>query len=399
MKQPRKDSDLRTWLDTQYFKLVREDATQQVQYQYGAAVSALGKAVGRRARICDLTSDGIEATYSHCLQRGLVRSTAMVWRNRLWTLRKFLFPDANQEAETIKPDRKYRGRVLTLAKAFETIYLPFIEATVAPMTITTYRAALRSWDRYGSPKRDVRHLAASDFGRFVSVYEKDHAPASVNGCLRHFRAILRFLHSEGIVDRIPQLRPVRVPEVVKPRPTFEQVGQLYAAIREAEVSWRWPEWWETFIVLAFVGGLRLSELRALRWDDITDDGIELHRPKTARLTFVPPVPVVDAHLAMLRETVYEVDSRVLPAPGGSRQFYAEAKRIGDKAGIDWSPHALRRASVDNWTATDTLAGQIVGHSTLHVAFRHYLDKRAYLAKVAERLPIPSEFACLNGGGQ
>ena len=286
---------------------------------------------------------------------------------------------------------------LTLRRAWEDHYRPFVEPDCADQTLRCYENAVRAWERMGSAHLPLTSLRATHFSLFKQEALKDRSPATVNRWFREMRAIFRFAQSEGLVDRVPTMRPAVVPEYVKWRPTLEQLGRLYSSVTASGVTWpsgsheHAVDWWQSLIVWNYVGALRMSEFRTIRDVDCTADGIEWHAPKTQRLQFVAGLPCVMRQVRRMRLWMSPGQAFVTSAPGGHRQFDAARDLIGEAAGFRWWPHGLKRASVDAWHGVDPTAGTIVGHGRKSTACRHYLDRKAYLLKLMHKLPLPPEF--------
>lgn len=281
----------------------------------------------------------------------------------------------------------------TLRLLYEQHYEPFIASRAADGTLKDYRAALRAWDRYGKPLEPVENLYGADFNTFCARAVSERSPATIDKWLRVYRAVCQFALQEGIIDRLPVMRPLPIDEQIKWRPSPGELSRLYRACRVAQ----WPDraggpvkWWRAFLVLCYVGALRRSDcINRLQWDQVQDDGIHGRRHKRKRLVFVPMLPCVRRHLDSLeREPTF-----ILPCPGGQRQFKAAQDAIGEAAGIAWTPHAIKRSGTDAWYEADPSAtcAHIVGHARQSVTIRSYLDRVKVLTTHAPNLPIPEAF--------
>jgi hypothetical protein len=275
-------------------------------------------------------------------------------------------------------------------------YLPFIRVRAAESTLKDYRAALSAWDRFGQPQKPIDELYGADFNRFAELALSDGKSAStVDKWLRVYRAGCQFGLQEGLIDRLPVMRPVPVDEQVKWRPSLDELSRLYRACRVA----KWPDraggpvlWWRAFLVLSYVGALRRSDcINRLRWDQVQADGIHGRRQKRKRLTFIPMLPCVQKHLDGLERE--PGSAFILPCPGGARQFREAQNAIGQAAGIEWTPHAIKRAGTDGWFDADpsATAAHIISHARLSVTIRSYLDRVKVLKTHAPNLPIPEAF--------
>lgn len=283
---------------------------------------------------------------------------------------------------------------LNLRALFERHYLPFLQDSASSLTLADYRAAVNAWDRFGQPSKSIDSLYGADFKSFAKCAEEaGRKRPTIDKWFRVYRAAFTFGMHEGIVDRVPVMRPLPIDEQIKWRPTLAELSKLYRACRVA----KWPDraggpvvWWRTFLVLTYVGALRRSDcINKLRWDQVQDDGIHGRRQKRKRLVFVPMLDCVRKHLDELpRESVF-----ILPCPGGQRQFKAAQDEIGKAAGIQWTPHCVKRTATDEWFQADKsgTAGHIISHARQSVTIRSYLDRVRWLTTVAPQLAIPEAF--------
>lgn len=292
------------------------------------------------------------------------------------------------------------AQCLTLRTLVERHYLPFIDGRASAGTLADYRAALNAWQSFGKPASDASQLYGADFNAFVkSAADSGKAPHTINKWLRVYRAAFRFAFDEGLVCRVPVMRPVACDEQIKWRPTLDELSRLHRACRVA----KWPDraggpvvWWRAFLVLSYVGALRRSDvLNRLRWDQVQPDGIHGRRQKRKRLTFVPMLACVRSHLDALTP---EAGSKyILPCPSGPRQFRVAMEAVGDAAGIpefhENKTHAIKRTATDEWFQADPsgTAGHIISHARQSVTIRSYLDRVRWLTTVAPNLAIPEAF--------
>lgn len=282
----------------------------------------------------------------------------------------------------------------TIRALFEQHYLPFVAGRAAEGTIKDYRAAIHAWDRFGQPSSRLDSLYGADFNRFCeSAIAAGKSPATIDKWLRVYRSGCQFALQEGLIDRVPVMRPVPVDEQIKWRPTLSELSRLYRSCRVAT----WPDraggpvvWWRAFLVLTYVGALRRSDcISRLRWDQVQPDGIHGRRQKRKRLTFIPMLPCVRAHIDSLKQD----GAFILPAPNAPRKFKEMQDAIGQAAGIHWTPHAIKRTATDEWFQADKsgTAGHIISHSRQSVTIRSYLDRVRWLTTVSADLAIPEAF--------
>lgn len=288
---------------------------------------------------------------------------------------------------------------LTIRDAWESFYRPYIEPTAAEGTLATYEYTVRAWERWGPSSAPVDTLRSQHFVEFKgALLAEGRAPATINRILREIRAVLRFLTSERLLRCMPQIRSVREPERRKPRPSMEQLGRLYEVMACDPMNWPLGPrayrvaWWQSYLVWGVVGALRDSELRLVRHEHCTRDGIELIAPKTERFSFVAGIPCVMRHIERMQRFESEGNPFLLHAPAAKRQFYQAVRAIGLAAGVNWTPHALKRSGIDAWGDVCADCMEIVGHR-YHgsTAIKDYLDRKRFLMKRMHLLPVPPQF--------
>ena len=134
--------------------------------------------------------------------------------------------------------------------------------------------------------------------------------ATVAKDLRLIKAALRRALDWGYLPTLPRFRPVRQAEKIPRYVTDEDFGVLYTKAcpfarhpAEPGQSYKAEDWWKALIVAAFMTGLRIRELMAMRMDDIDlDRGMVLTRAgdnKGKRDALLPLHPVVVDHLRRL----------------------------------------------------------------------------------------------------
>jgi len=145
--------------------------------------------------------------------------------------------------------------------------------------------------------------------------------------------------------------------------------------------------WRAFLVVAFVTGLRLRDLRSVTWQSIDEHGIRWTASKTGRVHTYPPCAVLIRHLRPLRVAG---DLRVFPVSASQeRLLRRELVRISGSPEL--TPQAIRRASITQWAIASPDAGRIIHGSADLGVLAHYLDVRRVLAAALPRLQFPAAF--------
>jgi integrase len=98
------------------------------------------------------------------------------------------------------------------------------------------------------------------------------SPATVNKDLRHLRAALGMAVEWGYLRQLPRFRMEKVPKKLATYVTGDHFAAIYAACDVASKPAGLPyppgDWWRGLIVMAYMTGWRISELLALRRDDL-----------------------------------------------------------------------------------------------------------------------------------
>lgn len=195
-------------------------------------------------------------------------------------------------------------------------------------------------------------------------------------------------------------RRLRVPPPSPDVPTAEDVSQVYLAADAATWPGRRPyaagDWWRALLVVAVWTGLRRGDLARLTWGDIGPETITVRAGKTGRLQRFPVTPLVNRHLARLRPDCdgLKPDCTVFGFPTSSsfRACYDQLARLSLYAGVrpPLTLQALRRLSIQSWSAANAEAGRIVHGCGLGI-LAHYLDPLALLRAIGPRVKLPEAF--------
>ena len=84
-------------------------------------------------------------------------------------------------------------------------------------------------------------------------------PKTINNCLTVLRRMLSIARKRGLIENVPEVEWLRPPKPDFDFLTYEEAERL---VKAAEGEWR------TMILVALRTGLRIGELRALRWQDV-----------------------------------------------------------------------------------------------------------------------------------
>ena len=163
------------------------------------------------------------------------------------------------------------------------------------------------------------------------------SPATVNRELRHLRAILRKAFKWGYLPTMPDFQfekePRKLPRYVNP----EHFAAIYHACWEvkepADLPYPPADWWRGLLITGYMTGWRISELLALRREDLDlNQGTAITRwedNKGKRDERVKLHPVVVEHLRRLPG----FDPAVFPWKDNRRALQEQFAMIQEAAGI------------------------------------------------------------------
>lgn len=286
-------------------------------------------------------------------------------------------------------------------------WLDFKAPRVRASTLETYRRDVRHVkERIG----DVRlsRLTPRDTQMVVTAIQSDGWTAQAEKVRRTLKQALRQAVKWELLTRNPaeHLEPLERDETKRSVLTPAQVVLLLDAMRGLT--------YHALIALAIHSGLRIGELLALRWRDITDDSVVVRRTLSegAPTGYAPPktkagfreVPVAPEVLALLGKR-RRSDDLVFVTGAGTPMTPRLAKRALDagvakanKAVKRWEImdplpevrlHDLRRTFATLQAASGThprVIQKLLGHATPDVSMAVYTD---VLAEQIEKARLPS----------
>lgn len=199
------------------------------------------------------------------------------------------------------------------------------ERLCKPGKLSTLKTA--AIDAFAAKRRQER---GKKVGSLVS-------PATINKDLRHLRAAFRKAVRWGHIQSAPYFDMVKVPEKLPTYVTPEHFALIYQACENATKPSGRPypaaDWWRGLLVMAYMTGWRISELLALKRDDLNLEATTaLTRwddNKGDRDALVKLHPVVVEHLKRLAA----FDPVVFPWDGDKSALYDEFTAIQQAAKI------------------------------------------------------------------
>jgi integrase len=226
---------------------------------------------------------------------------------------------------------------------FERDVLPGLE----PTTRRAYLESLKKFEEHTGVTR-IEAIDTRMIDSFIARRRNDPgkkagstvSAATVAKDLRLIKAALGRAVDWGYLATLPKFRPVRQAEKIPRYVTVEDFGILYTKAcplaRHPNLpgqGYKAEDWWKALFVAAFMTGLRIRELMAMRLEDIDlERGMVLTRAgdnKGKRDALLPLHPVVVDHLRRLGST----SKCPLAWPLHQRTLWAELGRIQKAAGI------------------------------------------------------------------
>lgn len=273
---------------------------------------------------------------------------------------------------------KTQNRTLA-SKKFEIPLSDFILSRQAmlctPRTIAWYEFNLNkilAWfegQRVASPEEiSSRHVRLL-LGEMIS---KGYSDGYVHAYARVMRTFIRFMHKEKYIDELVTFDMPKLAQKQLRFYTKQEVAQIIESCKDKRDR--------ALILLMVDSGLRLSETIALNWGDVdVNTGIikvVCGKGRKARIVMIG----FNARRALLKyqgEVVLGDEQPLFQSQLGQRFTVSGMRswvlRIGDRAGIKLSPHALRRtfATLALKAGMNVFQLQgLLGHSSLEMTRRY-----------------------------
>jgi integrase len=230
---------------------------------------------------------------------------------------------------------------------FQAEYEERILSGRAPRTRDAAIDSVGHFQRIVKPAR-VQSITTAMIDTFVAKrrLERGHKPGSVvkpttiNKDLRHIKAALRVAHDWGYLPEVPKIRMVKVPQTLPTFVTPEHFDVIYSKAcdlakfpQNPDQHYTPADWWQALVVTAYMTGLRVGEILAVRKDDVKLDSGELitrwDDTKTDRDEVIPLHEVVVVHLRIIVSD-HPLVFRWCHDP---RTLWVEFTRIQQEAGI------------------------------------------------------------------
>lgn len=228
------------------------------------------------------------------------------------------------------------------------------------------------------------------------------ANSTINKELTNLRTMLRTAHRWGYLDRVPEIRFLRITKRIETFVSEDEFSAIYAACHVATRP-DWPgtppeDWWKAFLLFQFMTGWRVGQVLALRWDQLRE-GTILSRAednKGKRDVALPLHPILVEHMEQLRDSG---QAKIFAFRGVTRNLDKQFCRIQREAGIKpankppgkwYTFHDLRRGfATVNADRLDTFELQrLMQHQSITTTQR-YVAMAHRLTAAVNKVSVPT----------
>lgn len=276
--------------------------------------------------------------------------------------------------------------------------------------------ALAAFERIVKPVR-MLGITTATIDQFIRARSQEPgkkrgstvSPATVNKNLRHLRAVMTIAVEWKYLKERPRFRMIKEPRKLVRYVTGEDFALIYAACddharKPADLPCTAPDWWKALLIMAYMTGWRISELLALRWEDVDlKAGTALTRAednKGGRDDRVRLHPLVVEHL----ERIASFGSHVFPWNYDRGTLDDEFDRIQNAGGINlpctrkhqhtdachtYGFHDLRRAfaTVNAPRLTADALQKLMRHKS-YLTTQRYINLATQLDEAVDNLHVP-----------
>jgi integrase len=302
---------------------------------------------------------------------------------------------------------------------FRTEYEERILSGLAPRTRDAAADSLGHFERIVRPGR-VQAVTTAVVDQFIATRRQEAglkpgsivSPATINKDLRHIKAALRVAREWGYLPDVPKVRMVKEPQRLPTYVTPDHFDLIYRTAcdlarfpKVPRVAFSPADWWRALVVTAYMTGLRVGELLALRTEDLDLDAGELiarwDDTKADRDEVIPLHPAVAEHLRKLSGC----DPMVFPWPHDPRTLGVEFTRIQAEAGIhmtcrdrhEHTPschvygfHDFRRAfaTVNAPRLKPEVLQRLMRHKSYQTTQKFYINPTSQMQDAVTQMPLP-----------
>lgn len=294
------------------------------------------------------------------------------------------------------------GSTRTLRNLLHTEYEPRRLADASPSTIHSYTGAITRLSCFLGSEASLDQLSDELLERFAAWALQTRSPVTVGGYLTAIRTLWKFGWRRRLVDEPPRdnSKPKserRIPEAW----SIDDVGRILdAAAAQPGTLGDVPagEWWVAFLSVLYETGLRVSAALALEARALDRETGWLTVPAAVQKQRADQVFRLTEPTLALFDRLHCGGSLFPPLPWRHpvQQLTRRYRRIVEAAGLPCGPrdlfHKIRRthATYVADAFDEHEAQRQLGHSTVQLTIRNYIDPRKLSGRVhaADALPTP-----------
>ena len=284
----------------------------------------------------------------------------------------------------------------TVEHFLEHVYLPYCKANLAASTHNGYKYLFKDLKPHIGGEL-LRDFGAVEGERLLN----DFAAAKLRPqtMLKNVKGFLSGAFRYAVRTGVLRFNPMRETMLPKGKPMQSRKAYSLAEIQAMLKVLGEPE--RTAVLLAALTGLRMSEIRGLRWDDFDGETIQVRRSvwrthvgetKTpGSAASVPVLPVLAKALDLLYQHSAGTTRYLFQGKTGRPLVLANVTRFRiapklKKAKVPWSGwHGFRRGLASTLYALavpDKVIQQILRHASVEVTMKHYVKTSTGQAEAA-----------------
>jgi integrase len=312
---------------------------------------------------------------------------------------------------------------------FQTEYEEKILSGLAPKTNDAAIDSLGHFLRISKPGR-VQSIKTAMIDEFISKRRLEAglkpgsvvSPATINKDLRHIKAALRIAKEWGYLPEVPKIRMVKEPQKLPTFVTPEHFDLIYTKAcdlarfpDEQEQRYTSADWWKALVVTAYMTGLRIGEILAIKTEDLNLEKGELimrwDDTKADREEVIPLNIVVIEHI----QSIVGNDPLVFPWNHDPRTLWTEFTRMQSEAGIHlvcrekhdhtaschvYGFHDFRRAfaTVNAPRLKSEVLQRLMRHKSYQTTQKFYINPTNQMQDAVSEMPVP-DFLKKRSAGQ
>lgn len=258
----------------------------------------------------------------------------------------------------------------------------------SPNTIEFYNQRLAKMEEFFGPDADLTEIEQEHLRKFIATLPAQYSDETVRATVVAIKRLFSLAEGEGKLERNPATN-IPLPRVRKQDKHALRPSEIHGLL-DAFQNGTTGDRWRAMLLVALDTGLRVSELCALRLDDVEGHRVRVHRGKghKPRTVFMGDraARALDTYL---RQRPAAVDSTwIWVNRNGHRvtghDFRKALYRAGEKAGVKVYPHKLRRTfatmMLQNGADLFTLQ-ELMGHEDISTTRRYVEINEAQLQRV------------------